>query len=112
LESLATRDGAGLLRLADRGTLRTGGRADILILPARSRLTAVTRADVRLVLVGGIVRYGEGDLARRAVPRAEWAEVRVDGRRKIMDRSLASLLSDSRASEPGLEISDAAWRAA
>jgi cytosine/adenosine deaminase-related metal-dependent hydrolase len=112
LESLATRDGARLLRLADRGTLRTGARADILILPARSRLTAVTRADVRLVLVDGIVRYGEGALARRAVPRAEWAEVRVDGRPKIMDRSLASLLSRSRASEPGLQISDAAWRAA
>jgi cytosine/adenosine deaminase-related metal-dependent hydrolase len=112
LESLATRDGARLLRLADRGTLRAGGRADILILPARSRLAAITRADVRLVLVGGIARYGDGDLARRTAPRAEWAEVRVDGRTKILDRGLAAQLSTSRARESGLEIPDAAWRAA
>jgi cytosine/adenosine deaminase-related metal-dependent hydrolase len=112
LESLATRDGARLLRLADRGTLRAGWRADILILPARSRLSAVTRADVRLVLVDGIVRYGDGDLARRAAPRAEWAEVRVDGRTKILDRGLAAQLSASRARESGLEICNAAWRAA
>ena len=112
LESLATRDAARLLRLPDRGTLRTGGRADILILPARSRLSEVARADVRLVLVNGIVRYGEGDLARRAAPRAEWAEVRVDGRTKILDRNLAARLSASRARESGLEISTAEWRAA
>jgi cytosine/adenosine deaminase-related metal-dependent hydrolase len=112
LESLATRDGARLLRLTDRGTLRVGARADILILPAATRLAAAKRADVRLVMIEGVARYGDRDLALRAAPRAEWAEVRVDGTTKSMDGSLAARLSHARACELGLEISNATWRAA
>jgi cytosine/adenosine deaminase-related metal-dependent hydrolase len=112
LESLVTRDGARLLRLADRGELRAGARADILILPARTRLAAVNRADVRLVLIDGIVRYGDKDCAQRVAPRAEWEEIRVDGRSKILDRHLAGLLSQARTCEVGLELSHVTWRAA
>jgi cytosine/adenosine deaminase-related metal-dependent hydrolase len=112
LESLATRDGARLLRLTDRGTLRVGARADILILPAATRLAAAKRADVRLVMIEGVARYGDRDLAQRAAPRAEWAEVRVDGATKSLDGSLAARLSHARACELGLEICNATWRAA
>jgi Amidohydrolase family len=112
LESLATRDGARLLRLADRGTLRVGARADILVLPAAARLAASKRADVRLVMIEGVARYGDRDLAPRAAPRAEWVEVRVDGAAKSLDRGLAACLSHARACELGLEISNATWRAA
>ena len=112
LESLATRDGARLLRLTDRGTLRVGARADILILPAATRLAAAKRADVRLVMIDGVARYGDRDLAQRVAPRAEWAEVRVDGVTKSLDGSLAARLSHARACELGLEISNATWRAA
>lgn len=112
LEPLATRHGARLLRLTDRGVLRVGARADVLILPARARLSAITRAEVCMVLVGGFVRYGDGDLVKRAAPRADWVEVLVDGRSKVLDGDLAAQLSASPAREPGLEISGAAWRAA
>jgi cytosine/adenosine deaminase-related metal-dependent hydrolase len=112
LEALVTRDGARLLRLRDRGELRAGARADILILPARTRLTAASRADVRLVMIDGIVRYGDKDCAQRAAPRAQWSEIRVDGTAKILDRHIAQLLSQARISEVGLEPANLSWRAA
>jgi cytosine/adenosine deaminase-related metal-dependent hydrolase len=112
LESLVTRDSARLLRLSDRGELRTGARADILVLPARMRLTAARRADVRLVLRDGIVRYGDADCARRAAPHAKLAEVRVDGRSKLLESHIAAALSQARVREIGLEFPCATGRAA
>jgi cytosine/adenosine deaminase-related metal-dependent hydrolase len=112
LESMVTRDSARLLQLPGRGTLRVGARADILILPARTRLAAVSRADVRLVLIDGRVRYGDSDYARCVHPDAKWAPIRVDGRPKILDGSIAALLSRARVSETGLELPNFAWRAA
>jgi hypothetical protein len=112
LEALVTRDAARLLRLSDRGALRAGFRADILILPARTRLATATRADVRLVLIDGIVRYGDKKYAQCAAPASEWVEIRVDGTPKILDGRLASLLSHASAREIGLELPHLAWRAA
>jgi len=112
LESLVTRHGARLLRLSDRGTLKVGARADILILPADKPLSRAARADVRLVVLGGIVRYGEARYARAAAPASRWAEVRVDGESKILDTEVAQLLAATGAHEAGLELPDAAWRAA
>lgn len=112
LESLVTRDGAGLLRLSDRGALRPGLRADLLVLPARTRLAAAARADVRMVMVGGAAGYGDADCAGRFAPSTEWAHVLVDGRPKVLNGHTAKLLSDARAGEPGLEISNVTWRAA
>ena len=112
LESLVTRDGARLLRLPDRGELRAGARADLLVLPARARLTQARRAEVRLVLTDGVVRYGDADCARRAAPRARLTEVRVDGRPKLLDSHVAQALSRARVREFGLEFPSATGRAA
>jgi len=112
LESLVTRHSARLLRLSDRGTLKVGARADILVLPASRPLAKATRADVRLVLSGGIVRYGDMHYARAVAPSSHWAEVRVDGRSKILDRRLAALLAHAGVREQGLELPNATWRAA
>lgn len=112
LESLVTRDGAELLRLSDRGALRPGLRADLLVLPARARLAAAARADIRLVMVGGAARYGDSDCAGRFAPGTDWAHVLVDGRPKVLDGHTAKLLADARTNEPGLEISNVTWRAA
>jgi cytosine/adenosine deaminase-related metal-dependent hydrolase len=112
LESLVTLDGARLLRLSDRGELRPGARADILILPAGTPLTTARRADVRLVLRDGIVRYGDADCARRVTPRAKLAEVRVDDRPKVLDGHVAEALCQARVSEVGLEFPHATGRAA
>jgi len=112
LEAMVTRDGARLLRLGDRGELRAGMRADLLIVPARKGLGTASRADVRLVLIDGIVRYGDLDLARRAAPQGEWAEIGVDGRAKILQPSIATLLARTPIGEPGLTLAAPAGEAA
>jgi cytosine/adenosine deaminase-related metal-dependent hydrolase len=112
LEPLVTGDSARLLRLSDRGVLRVGARADILVLPAHKRLSNSSRTDVRLVLIDGIVRYGDEECAQRLMRASDWAEVRVDGRPKVLDRGIAVRLAQARAREPGLELENLSWRAA
>jgi cytosine/adenosine deaminase-related metal-dependent hydrolase len=112
LESLVTKTSAALLRLSDRGALRPRLRADLLVLPAAAGLGNTTRRDVRMLMIDGIVRYGDGECALRAAPKRGWADVLVDGVPKVLDMSIAERLSHVRTTEPGLQLSDAAWRAA
>jgi len=112
LEGLVTHVSADLLRLPDRGSLRPGMRADLLILPAGTALTRATRAGVRMVMIDGIARYGDADCAPCAAPQAEWANVLVDGVPKMLDLRIAKLLALARAAESGLEMPQAAGRAA
>jgi cytosine/adenosine deaminase-related metal-dependent hydrolase len=112
LEALVTNTSADLLRLYDRGALRPRLRADLLVLPADSRLTDATRADVRMVMVDGVVCYGDVDCAATAAPKTEWVNVLVDGVPKLLDPGIARLLTCAGAFEAGLEISQIAGRAA
>ncbi len=106
LESLVTRDSARLLRTPDRGALRPGLRADLLILPEGSRLSNVERADVCLVVRGGRACYGDKAYADAVAPAADWVDVQVDGRPKVMAGAIAGLLQTWGAAEPGLEFPD------
>jgi hypothetical protein len=112
LESLVTKHSARLLKLSDRGTLRVGSRADILILPAGTRLSSAARADVRLVFLDGVFRYGDRDYAETLAPTSQWVDIRVDDRPKILESTIAALLCNSRAREEGLELPNVTWRAA
>ena len=112
LERLVTHDSATLLRLAERGALRAGARADVVILPAGLALSHARRSDIRLVMLGGIARYGDADYAEAVAPATHWAEVNVDGCRKLLERRLAIALLAAQAVEPGLDIVDPTWRAA
>jgi hypothetical protein len=112
LESLVTRNAAAMLGLADRGSLSVGGRADLLILPAGMPLSQATRADIRLVVLGGRALYADPDYAHRLAPGTEWAAVRVDGTPKMLESGLAAALCAAAVSESGLDISDLTWRAA
>jgi cytosine/adenosine deaminase-related metal-dependent hydrolase len=112
LESMVTRDAAELLRLPDRGVLRVGARADLLVLPEGMALSSATRADVRLVMLGGRALYADAEYARSVAPANHWAAVRVDGRPKMLEKGLVTALAAASVGEPGLEISDLAWRAA
>ena len=112
LESLVTRDAAALLRLDDRGVLRVGARADLLILPGGTTLPGTTRSDVRLVVLGGLSLYADADYARVVAPANHWTAVRVDRKPKMLESRLAAALRALSVVEPGLEISDLAWRAA
>ncbi len=112
LESLVTRNAAELLRLTDRGALRIGARADLLVLPEGVALSDASRTDVRLVVLGGRALYADEDYARLVGPAAHWAAVRVDGKPKMLERGLVAALAGATIGEKGLEISGLSWRAA
>jgi cytosine/adenosine deaminase-related metal-dependent hydrolase len=112
LESLVTRDAAALLRLADRGALKIGARADLLVLPGGMALATACRADVRLVVLGGRALYADADYAQLVAPATHWAAIRVDGKPKMLESGLVAALRAASVSEPGLEIADVRWRAA
>jgi len=112
LESLVTRDAAALLRLADRGALAAGARADLLVLPDGMALPDASRADIRLVVLGGRALYADADYARLVAPGTHWAAVRVDGRPKMLERRLVAALRATTLREPGLEGADLTWAAA
>ena len=112
LEGLVTHISADLLRLPDRGSLRPGLRADLIVLPAGTPLAYATRANIRMVIIDGIARYGDADCAPRASPQGEWVNVQVDGMPKMLDLRIANLLARSHAAETGLQMAHAAGRAA
>jgi len=109
LEALVTEVPARLLRLADRGVLRVGARADILILPPGLALSRATRADVRLVMSDGNVCLGDVDLAEAVLTKSQGAVIHVDGCTKIAARTL---LAAPFRLEQGVELPDEAGRAA
>lgn len=102
LESLVTERAARLLRLPDRGVLKVGALADILVLPEGLALSRTNRADIRLVLVGGALRYGDPEYAQAF--ETDPARVQVDGRLKCLPRSLAAQLANAKVHETGLKI--------
>lgn len=104
LQSMVTTHSAQILRLDDRGELRVGWRADLLVLPAQARLSNATRAQVRLVAVNGEVRYGDAAYASAFSPESEWAPVRVDGEPKVLHRDIAARYAQLKGVEPGLEL--------
>jgi hypothetical protein len=115
LESLVTTAAARLLRLPDRGVLRVGARADLVILPAGMPLVQATRGDIRLVMLDGRARLADPHYAhvtaaqpkgsRVAGASSQWVPVRIDGRTKVMESTTAALLRDATLQEAGLEFS-------
>jgi cytosine/adenosine deaminase-related metal-dependent hydrolase len=114
LEGLVTDVSATLLSLPDRGALQPGLRADLLVLPAETRLGDATRSNVRLVMIDGLPRYGDAEyvMRMRASADTEWAQVQVDGVPKILDGDVSKLLASASTSEPGLEMARLTGRAA
>jgi cytosine/adenosine deaminase-related metal-dependent hydrolase len=112
LESLVTRQAARLLRLPDRGLLRAGAVADLLVLPRGARLWDLRRGDLRCVMTAGEMRCGDADLAELLLPAAKTVPATVDGQPKCLEISVARLLQSSSISEPGVHLSAGAMRAA
>ena len=103
---LVTCDAARILRLADRGTLDIGQRADCVIVRAgadpHQSLFDAGRADLRAVVRGGAPVVADPDVAEWFAHCAvEVTPIRVDGRPKLMARPLAR--PSALALEPGLE---------
>ncbi|HEY6361908.1 MAG TPA: amidohydrolase family protein [Vicinamibacterales bacterium] len=104
---LVTCDARRILRLDDRGALHPGQRADCSIVragadPYRSLLD-IGRADIRAVVREGAPVVADPDFAGWfAHCGVDVAEIRVDGRPKLMARPAAR--PSAIALEPGLEI--------
>jgi cytosine/adenosine deaminase-related metal-dependent hydrolase len=112
LEALVTRHNARLLRLGDRGVLTAGALADLTILPAGMALAGARRADLRMVMLGGVMRYGDAAYASALGPHSNCGPVDLDGVPKVLDRALVLRLRRSGYREPGLAFANAEWRAA
>ena len=112
LESLVTESAARLLRLSDRGVLRAGARADLVVLPARLPLSRAVRKDIRLVMLGGSMCCGDRDLAGIMMAKSQRMEIRVEGCVKVVTQRLGAALSSTAELEPGVELFEMAGRAA
>ena len=112
LESLVTSDAARLVRTPDRGVLRAGAVADLVVLPPDARLWEVRRAVLRCVITRGEMRYGDDDYADLLLESHCRARVVVDERRKCLTTSVAELLQRCAIREPGVELICGAARAA
>ena len=94
LTDMVTCDAARLLRLDDRGALRRGLLADCIVLPAGMALHEARRSDLRAVIVGGELRYGDRDYVAAFDAGARMAPVAVDGAAKYLDATLAAVLPE------------------
>lgn len=112
LEDIVTAGNARLLRLADRGALRPGALADFVVLPAGRALPGTRRNELRMVMVGGEMRYGDADYAAMLAVETACVPVMVDGNDKVLGRGIADRLASSGWREPGLELTHREWRAA
>jgi len=112
LESMVTWGAAGLLRLSDRGALKPGLLADLLVVPADRPLSEVSRTDIKLVVVGGIPRYADEAHAGMLAPPAFWSRIRVDGCPRMLESTVTCALSAAGCREPGVDLADLTWRAA
>ena len=112
LESLVTTASAALLCLPDRGSLHVGARADVLILPGDMPLRSASRADVRCVLLGAAMAYGDGEYASQLLATRRRAPILVDGREKILAGDIADFLRRNPVEESGLQWTRETGRAA
>jgi len=106
---MVTVDAAAVLRLPDAGELRPGAAADLIVLPKGSPepLAGILseRSRIRLVLLGGKAAIGDADMMPVfAATKVPWVAVRLDGKEKLMAKTLADRLKRCSICEPGLEL--------
>jgi cytosine/adenosine deaminase-related metal-dependent hydrolase len=88
---LVTQAPARLLRLPDRGELRSGALADLILVPASRALSHLERAEIRLVMIDGRVRYADAHLADGLLTAP--VVLSVDGEDKLLDPSVGALIA-------------------
>jgi cytosine/adenosine deaminase-related metal-dependent hydrolase len=109
---LIAENAARLLRLKDRGALRPGAAADLIVVPSTARLSSLSRTEIELVIVDGVMRYGNARYIAYDSSGSRWTAVRVDGQPKMLESDLVLQYLRSQCHEPGLEVPTAAWKVA
>lgn len=104
LLSLVTSAAARLLALNDRGYLRAGMAADLVVTPRDVKLQAMSRADVKLVVVDGTIKYGDASYVIGDSYGTSWSPVVIDGRSKMLEHSIVLRYLQSECREPGLDV--------
>jgi len=112
IESLVGSASAALLRLPDRGALHEGLLADLVILPRDMPLWDARRTDLRGVMLGGRLLYGDASIAAQLLPAGDLVEIIVDGTDKVLRRDIADALREQAAGERGVQWMHEAGRAA
>jgi 5-methylthioadenosine/S-adenosylhomocysteine deaminase len=95
LVAMATRDAAAILGWSQHiGSLDTGRRADLVVVAGTSgdpyaQLIAATEHDLRLVVINGVPRFGNGTLMKKL--GADGEVVKIGGRRRtvLLDQGTA-----------------------
>lgn len=112
IEALVTISAAAVLQLHDRGKIAVNQLADILIIPPGRRLWELERADIRCVMRGGRMLYGDRLLAEAMLPASGYEEILVDGRSKVIASTIIDELRAAKTFEDGVRWPSAAWNAA
>ncbi len=107
---MVTVDAASILRLPDAGRIRSGIPADLIVVP-RGRgepaesLFAADRSTLRLVLVDGRPMVGDEEMHPLFEATGTRAEIfRLDGRQKLISKSLAARITRCTIRESGLQV--------
>jgi len=102
LLAMVTTSAAALLRQPRAGRLAVGGPADLIVVPTPA-LPDASRADVRLVVVGGRPLVGDpGFCAVFEARRVAARRIRVDGAPKIAESGLVRRIAGCPIREPGV----------
>lgn len=105
-----TAGAADVLRLDSAGRLRPGAPADLVVLrpvdiDVYESVAQATRADVRLVMIGGRALFAEPALGAAAACSDDGlVDVRVDGAPGLLARWIAARATTMLFTEPGLEV--------
>lgn len=98
---------AAMLRLNDAGHLRPGAQGDFIAIRSAGddadALCHARRADLALVVRGGVPQVGDPDVMAR-FPDTPTVPAQLDGRPKAIHRALAERLLRCTLKEPGLEL--------
>lgn len=108
---LVTLQAADLLGLQDVGTLEPGNHADFIAIRSaaanatdhEAALIQSGRADIALVVRGGLPRIGDPDLMKQ-FPHVHTVRATLDGRPKLIETGLARRILECALDEPGLTL--------
>jgi cytosine/adenosine deaminase-related metal-dependent hydrolase len=104
LLALVTTEAAAMFDMADTGGLSPGMRADWIATRADIPLVGARRADLALIVRGGVPQIGDPDVMAR-FPGIDTVPATLDGRPKAVHAALARQISNCRLQEPGLIVS-------
>ncbi len=102
---LVTTSAAALFDMPHAGRLEPGCHADWIALPEQLSLAEARRADLALIVRGGVPQIGDPALMAR-FPGLQTVPATLDGRAKAIRKDLAGQIARCRLQEPGLVIAD------